>query len=72
MATRLKMLHVAIVIFLALLNLTARAAYVTDLPGIQFAHLLGLLSKRACPHVHVCNNLLRLTLVHQFSKLYFI
>ena len=41
MAARLKILYIAIVILLALLNLTAGAAYVTAVTGTQFAPLLG-------------------------------
>ena len=41
MAARLKMLYVAVVILLALLNLTAGAAYVTAFTGTQFAPPLG-------------------------------
>lgn len=41
MAAQLKMLYVALVILLALLNLTAGAAYVTAITGTQFAPPLG-------------------------------
>ena len=41
MAARLKMLYVAIVILLALLNLKAGAAYVSAGTGTRFAPLLG-------------------------------
>ena len=41
MAGRLKMLYGAIVILLALLNLTAGAAYMNAVTGTQSAPLLG-------------------------------